>query len=726
MKSFSVKEHVPKSGAAPFEIPALLSIYVFYGIYILIHDWICYFGKLDTSIVTYAVALAVFAVVVVIFAVWNRKSRSIQFTEPEFSRWDLLVFAVFLFLFFIRVGRADVSCDTFNYHLLHQEVPFADFVTDSFFPGRRESFFPALADRMYYPFRLLLGYRMGTILYTLLMMLTYLELKRLLFCCLPNTEEHTQRKNVLVTVACGALLISNFIGHEICSYHVDIFPIPLLLYILSSVVSGAETDHRGDPFLALCVGFVVAIKLSYAFLLVPLGLLFLWENRRRLRPGLFLLFVILGILPVGVYMLNAWCQTGNPVYPLFNTIFHSPYLTDQTNEIMNGGGPSGFLDGLVRPFCWAFQSSESGYIVHSDGRLTLGFVSALILVLLPVGSDAAKRTIRRLAMMQIIMVYMNVFFVDAYPRLTLAIEPINGALVLLLVYRFWTGVSCRTAQRIAAVLLSGALFGSVTYAGACLLLGHYEYSWEYPLYLSSGDKTRKGYPMLFRDRTCSQEELDYTNKVRVWLSFDPDGGLMYLLNKKAPVISVNYAMGDEYRHAQMDALLEQHGTEEMYTLASWGNIAEVMRGMTSAGFQISGTPDTFRPYCSNYREYLIPIKRGTSGNEYFSLSDSAPVYQQEIAEDISIHTLTGYAGLDSMIETWNVDFQPITLRFKLHSDEADTVLAETTVEPDFQYHDFFLPCSVQAKAGDTLTVEAFTPDGKLYGYYIDLINISVS
>ena len=712
--------------AEPFEIPALLAIYVFYGVYILIHDWICYFGGLETSLLTYLGAAVVFGAATVAFFCWNRKTHLLRFTAPEFSRWDLLVFAIFLFLFFIRVGRADNACDTLNYHIIHQENPFRNFVTQDFFPGTREVFFPALADRMYYPFRLLLGYRMGTLLYTLLMMLTYFCSKRLILQFLPRNSVCSEGKQALLSLACGSLLISNFVGHEICSYYVDLFPVPLMFYVLGAVITDQQTDRRGDPFLGLCIGIIVAIKLSYAFLLLPLGLLFLWENRKRLSPGLFLTFAVLGLIPVAVYLMNAWIQTGNPIYPLFNTLFHSPYLSDQQREVLNGGGPSNLLDGLIRPFYWGIQSDNSGYIVQSDGRITLGFISAVILLVLPAKKASDAKRVRLLAVIHICMVYMTVFFIDAYPRLALIIEPMGGILILLLVVRLYQGQTIRLVQRITAFALSVALLVSVSYAGILLLLDHYEFSWEYPAYLSNGGTTRAGLKFLFKDYPSSQKENPALDEVKCWVAFCPIGGLMRMLEEDVPVLQAQYASGFEYRQEQMETLLQKYGTDGLYTLANWASIGQTLDYMTDDGYVISGPIETFNSCIFNGALYLIPVQVGTTGNSYYSLNDSQPSYTQKITEGKTLRKITGYTGLSSLIKSWNEDFKPITLRFSLVSGDTTTVLAETTIAPDFEYHTLALPCEIQVKAGDMIAVEALNPDGNPYGYFIDLINIKAN
>ena len=82
--------------------------------------------------------------------------------------------SLFILAFFAVKGFApDQSYDTQNYHLLSQIPGFVDNLHYHVMPGRFQMFGFRLGDRLFYPFRVLLGLRMGTLLNALAMLVIY-------------------------------------------------------------------------------------------------------------------------------------------------------------------------------------------------------------------------------------------------------------------------------------------------------------------------------------------------------------------------------------------------------------------------------------------------------------------------------------------------------------------------------------------------------------------------
>ena len=75
--------------------------------------------------------------------------------------------------FAVKGIRPDMSYDTYNYHLLSQIPGFTDNLNYHVMPGKFQMFGFRLGDRMFYPFRALLGLRMGTLLNAAAMLVIY-------------------------------------------------------------------------------------------------------------------------------------------------------------------------------------------------------------------------------------------------------------------------------------------------------------------------------------------------------------------------------------------------------------------------------------------------------------------------------------------------------------------------------------------------------------------------
>ncbi len=113
--------------------------------------------------------------------------------------------------------------------------------------------------------------------------------------------------------------------------------LPLTLYSGIAVLSLLEwTRQDEDSFLwlsAVSLGFAFGCKYHAAFWFVPVVLVMTWHllvsrrSRKRTFITKLLLYSSIVFLLFLPWMLRTWIYTGNPVFPLANGIFKSPYFT---------------------------------------------------------------------------------------------------------------------------------------------------------------------------------------------------------------------------------------------------------------------------------------------------------------------------------------------------------------------------------------------------------------
>ncbi|MCZ2079075.1 MAG: glycosyltransferase family 39 protein [Bryobacterales bacterium] len=113
----------------------------------------------------------------------------------------------------------------------------------------------------------------------------------------------------------------------------------LLLAAFACMLRFRDTWQASHLYLAaLLAGAALATKLLAAVYILPLSVFLLYDlwvgirSGKITRPARLLLitmacFILIGIQPYA----TALIKTGNPVFPLLNTIFHSPYF-DQTGQ----------------------------------------------------------------------------------------------------------------------------------------------------------------------------------------------------------------------------------------------------------------------------------------------------------------------------------------------------------------------------------------------------------
>jgi Dolichyl-phosphate-mannose-protein mannosyltransferase len=108
-----------------------------------------------------------------------------------------------------------------------------------------------------------------------------------------------------------------------------------VIFMLSAILSFLRwiaNDHEGDlPLVGVFAGFALATKLQTIFLLPVFGLVYLWRRPRiswRIVGGKILLpLVVLG----GPPYVNAFLNTGNPMFPYYNAIFKSSLYDSTVN-----------------------------------------------------------------------------------------------------------------------------------------------------------------------------------------------------------------------------------------------------------------------------------------------------------------------------------------------------------------------------------------------------------
>jgi hypothetical protein len=88
----------------------------------------------------------------------------------------------------------------------------------------------------------------------------------------------------------------------------------------------AVPSRRQLLLVALLFGLLLGLKVSNLMIAGPLGLWLLWQWRAKLPWRALPLAVVLALFVAGSSYFYAYLLTGNPVLPVFNAFFHSPYF----------------------------------------------------------------------------------------------------------------------------------------------------------------------------------------------------------------------------------------------------------------------------------------------------------------------------------------------------------------------------------------------------------------
>ena len=302
---------------------------------------------------------------------------------PEF-----FFMALITVIYLMKAAFPDASIDGMYYHILLQEPKLRDMVGADVFSGHFQGFGFPLPDRCFYFFRILFGYRLGTIWNLICVLVLYVQIIRLLELFLRSSLRR------LIPFAAFIIVGVYDIFLQLSVYMVELSSLVLMtesLFILAydpkelrpggssapfetdscgasipipvspsgfGLFSGPEsTSHKRflrPMFFAFLQGLFFACKMTNIIYVVPLILLYIFLYQKELSPGIFAASLVCGLLPVSIYLIHDLIMTGNPVFPYFNTIFDSLYFPDIDFRDDRWGGES-LTEKLLWPFLLIFD-----------------------------------------------------------------------------------------------------------------------------------------------------------------------------------------------------------------------------------------------------------------------------------------------------------------------------------------------------------------------------------
>ncbi|HEU4597865.1 MAG TPA: hypothetical protein VFS10_22245, partial [Pyrinomonadaceae bacterium] len=311
---------------------------------------------------------------------WRAKEASTT-RAPAFF-WPTVALPLFFF-YALRAALPDLSWDVLDYRLINAERALRGWpmIEGDFFPVRFP-FNPA-PDMVMGLGRYLLGYRLGTLVNFAVLVWTAMLLERLLRAFVKS--DRARCLCVLVLVLTEHLLF------EVNNYMVDLLALPLLLEAarLALETEGGERGRRDFVRAGLYLGAALAFKLTNLAFAAPVVLLFAYrllkrEARFDLKAAVYGLACVL--LPLAPYSVYIFWQTGNPVFPLYNWIFKSPYWpvldtrTERWGPIVDDPRFKNLKawEVLLWPLLHPFRvENTAGDLGPHWGRVSVAFVAAL-------------------------------------------------------------------------------------------------------------------------------------------------------------------------------------------------------------------------------------------------------------------------------------------------------------------------------------------------------------
>jgi hypothetical protein len=517
----------------------------------------------------------------------------------------LLVVVPLSFVFSLRVAFPDVSFDVLNYRIFHGFRGLRGFLYQ---PG---DFFPTPAPYNTAPdmamgiMRLLLGYRLGTVINLFALLWAARIVDRLLTAFIANPW--------LRSGAVMLIFTAEHLFFEINTYMIDLLAVPLLLEATRLSLAEITVENRITLMtrIAFLLGMSVAFKLIYVVTALPIVLLCVWRfffdapaSFQAKDVGRTILFsAIAFLLPVLPFTIYLYQVMGSPVFPIMNGVFKSPYWPPNSGWDQRWG-PFGFWEVLIWPAKIFFRPDRLSELLVYSGRMSLGFIACWIAWVV----GWRNEQLRRLAFVTLggLLLWS---LGTGYVRYALFLELLAGVVLVIL--------AVQTMKQRALLPIAALIFCSLGGQAllACKLTGKTEWSGR-PTFFKYPDAWKREAHYLLRDRSLRafSPKIDRTRfgQVDVWIeSSIKTATLEILLNDKAPVIglrSYESFASPESRRRFVNAI-EQAAGKRMFTLCFTEDLNDALltiekRGLT-AGAQ---TPLELPFYSPDYRLGLVMIE----------------------------------------------------------------------------------------------------------------------
>ncbi|MGH9904120.1 MAG: hypothetical protein ACRD8U_00895, partial [Pyrinomonadaceae bacterium] len=514
------------------------------------------------------------------------KTKSFPAARFGLSFWVVVGLPLLAF-YLLRVAFPDHSFDVLSYHLLHADRSLRGplFAAGDFFPT--SSPFNPAPDTLFGISRTLLGFRLGTVLNLLAMIWAAHVVDKILRTFIDNSW--LRSTGVLL-----AVLAENFF-FEISTYMVELLALPLLLEatFLTLRSEEAENPRVNLIHIALLLGASTAFKFTNLAAALPLLALCSyktvrssWAAPRRLVTTTLLTLVafLAPLLPFAIYI---YCLTGNPVFPIANVFFKSPYWPT------HGGwdarwGPQSLWETLLWPVIIWFKPERHSELAVYSGRLSVGVIVAVVGLLLA----WRKPTLRAMCLLLLSSALLWSATGIGYSRYGLYQELMAGVTIIGVASVLATQTSgLRPTWKTAVASLL-----CITLAAQSLLACRYIRQKEWggrTTFIADGRSYAREAKFILRDRTLTSfltnEERASLDDVRTWLETCPQStGFQALLKPHVPIIAARqpeYFFTRESRR-QFVNLVEQQPGERMFSLCLKEYIDSARQAITTRGLEV--------------------------------------------------------------------------------------------------------------------------------------------
>ncbi len=465
--------------------------------------------------------------------------------------WIAIAFLPAAFIFANRVLVPDMSTDVISYHLFNGlrglSHPLTPFLPTEFYPVGIANI-PSGLDSVNTVVRLVLGYRLGTILSLFSMVVIAIMLYKILSLVLTENKRN-------FNAFWGLLLVNSLIVLELyfqlATYFIDNLNSALLLILLYSCLRLVYRKSLPTSWLVglyLALGVTISLKLTNIPFALPMVAILAWHSLKDIKKPsvstgikklVLVVLVAIPILPLWIANYNA---SSNPVFPFYNKVFHSPYYPAVSYTDTTFGGRN-----LPERLLWPISSLRDQlrlgepHHIYNDYKLVICWLVGLVLLAL-----YARRKITLSQQEVLVVAYFMVslflwgllFGINRYATSSIAL----GGIVVAIAVLHISPSSRKTSSKAALVLIVLVLCALLVEDVRIIKFNtKYDMSWRPTLTANKALHRTQLHHLFDKQITVSEEQAAIIDQADIMLNCHTNvSGLLALLpkTKDKPVVNI--------------------------------------------------------------------------------------------------------------------------------------------------------------------------------------------
>lgn len=511
-------------------------IYLAYMMFVVFTEWINFIPKISLNInLPFGIAElgAGILIMILVALLYKRVNVKKAIFNPE------VIFGIVLILiigFFISL-YPDGGFDTFNYHLIAQNPKFENYFVEDYGYGNFQVWGFRLCDRMFYYFRYLFGFRMGTYLNVLVLMISFIQVYNIL--CIMVKEEVDTGRNFLCNklVWSLAIVFSYDAMMMMGSYYVDAVALPLALELIRLLIFSYNEKCSGVEiaYYALLSGLMIGAKLTDIIYVIPLVLLFVCMHIKDFKIKDWFIAICLGIFSWLEYIIFNWINTGNPLFPYYNVIFKSEYYPEVNFKDLRWGGQS-----IFEKIFWVVYAAfkpdyrQSEIWDKFNGILIIGIIGIIALVIINIYGYRKRRIYnKKVVLLSLLAIACTLLwsFTTGVGRYFMIGRVIWGLIAFEFIRKL---LDFKIVGKIVATIATISVTVCVVCNGYTMMVKGRNWSWNVMNLQTAGEQLK----YVFRDRNLSNE--DHTDQDMYILTDYMSMGVLETINDEAYGFNTNY------------------------------------------------------------------------------------------------------------------------------------------------------------------------------------------